>query len=322
MAAHDEQAATQHEPKAMPFVSVVVAAYNSEPTIARCLEALGRLDYPDYEVIVVDNASTDGTRAIASRCDVTLLDEPRRGWPAARNRAWHFAKAPLVANIDADCFAEATWLRELVAAVLADPRAGCAVGRTKVEEGKTLAQRHYAACDPFNIEKYVYQTARAAGRACPWGGGNNVFRREVIDAVGGYDAETYTSGADREYHKRLEEQTGYRTVYAPDAVIWHVARGSAGEFFRNSAKYACDAVVHAQFDPGVASHLQGYIRRNLGFLARNTAGLVWRGAKFLVGRETGLRVGQLAFWNVQALGSIWGHLKGRRRVAAARNAQG
>jgi len=307
---------------AKPFVSVVVAAYNSQDTMARCLEALLRQEYPAFEVIVVDNASTDDTRRIAQGLPVKLLDEPRRGWPAARNRAWHWSKAPLVANIDADCFAEPTWLRALVAALDRDPGAGCAVGRTFVEPGATLAQQFYAANDPFNIEKYVRRTERAFGRACPWGGGNNCFRREVLEAVGGYDAETYTSGADREYHKRFEEATGLRTLYAPEAVIWHVARGSAGEFFRNAAKYASDAVVHAQFDPGVQAHLRGYVRRNLGYIARNVAGLVWRAARFLVGRETRLRVAQPWFYTVQELGSIWGHLRGRRRVAAMKRRKG
>jgi len=338
----------------MPLVSIVVAAYNSAATIARCIEALLALDYPDREIIVVDNASSDDTLAIARRycaganrescesresgvisvdsldspdsrlstpsCPVILLEEPRRGWPAARNRAWHYSKAPLVANIDADCFAEPSWLSELAAALQADPAAGCAVGRTHVEPGKTLAEQHYAACDPFNIEKYVQGTARAFGRACPWGGGNNCFRREVIEAVGGYDADTYTSGADREFHKRFEDATGLRTIYAPKAVIWHVARGSAGEFFRNAAKYASDAVVHAQFDPGVAARLRWLVLRNLGYICRNAAGLAWRGAKFLVGRESKLRLAQPWFYSIQALGSIWGHLKGHRRSKSSTKA--
>lgn len=302
----------------LPPVSIVVAAYNSADTIARCIEALLKLDYPDREIIVVDNASTDRTRDIAKSFPVRVIDEPRRGWPAARNRAWHLSKAPFVANIDADCFAEPAWLRELVAALLADPTAGCAVGRTKVEPGKTLAQRFHAECDPFNLEKYVASTARAAGRSCPWGGGNNCFRRGVLEAVGGYDAETYTSGADREYHRRFEAATGLHTVYAPKAIIWHAARGSLGEFFRVSAKYAADAVIHSQFDPGVAAYHKGYVRRNLGFIARNVAGLFYRGARFLVGRDTRLRVAQPVFYSVQELGSIWGYYRGRRRLAAAR----
>jgi hypothetical protein len=61
------------------------------------------------------------------------------------------------------------------------------------------------------------------------------------------------------------------------------------------------------------------VRRNLGYLARNTAGLLYRGARFLLGRETRLRVAEPVFWNVQALGALWGHCRGKRRVAAARH---
>jgi glycosyltransferase involved in cell wall biosynthesis len=301
----------------LPFVSVVVAAYNSRRTIARCLEALLALDYPNREILVVDNASTDDTRSTAARYPVRLLDEPRRGWPAARNRAWHLSGAPLVGNIDADCFAEPSWLRELVAAVLADARAGAAVGRTKVEPGTTLAQRFYAAGDPFNFEKYL---DRARVQTPSWGGGNNVVRREVIEAVGGYDAATYTSGADREFHRRFEVATPYRTVYAPRAVIWHEARGSAAEFFRQSARFASDAVVHGEFDAGVAERVRGCVRRNLGYLVRNTAGLAYRAAKFAIGRETALGVAQPLYWNVQALGALWGHWKGLRRRRKLRTA--
>ena len=306
-----------------PFVSIVIAAYNSTATIGPCLDALLALDYPDCEIIVVDNASTDDTRAIAARYAaehaatrrILVLDETRRGWPAARNRAWHYSKAPLVANIDADCFADPAWLRKLVAAVLADPTAGAAVGRTKVQLGATLAQQFYAAIDPFNIEKYVYGKATAHGRPCPWGGGNNVFRRELIEAFGGYDAIKYTSGADREFHRTFERETDYRTIYAPDALIWHEPRGSLREFFHNSVKYTADAVLQSPDDPAVAAYIKGYGRKNVGFLIRNTLGFFYRGARFLIGRETPQRLAQPIFWNAQALGAIWGVLKGRRRLA-------
>jgi glycosyltransferase involved in cell wall biosynthesis len=307
--------------RATPFVTVVVAAYNAEATLGRCLDCLQALDYPKYEILVVDNASTDGTRALAERDGVTVLDESRPGWPAARNRGWHYSRAPLVANIDADCFAEPDWLSRLVAALGADPAAGCAVGRTKVEPGETLAERYYADMDPFNIEKYIEGTASARGRQCPWGGGNNVLRREVIEAVGGYDACTYTSGADREFHRRFERATPYRTVYVPDAVIWHIARGSCREFFHSSAKYASDMVVNAQHDPALAAYRQGFVRRNLVCILRNAAGLVWRTARWVVRRDTLERVAQPIFWTAQSLGAIYGTLKGSRRLRKAKRRQ-
>ncbi|NQT87193.1 hypothetical protein HQ560_10545, partial [bacterium] len=165
--------------------------------------------------------------------------------------------------------------------------------------------------------------ATADGRQCPWGGGNNVLRREVIEAVGGYDALTYTSGADREFHCRFEAATPYRTVYAPDAVIWHIARGSCREFFRNSAKYASDAVVNAQYDPALAAYQRGYVRRNLFYILRNMAGFVVRSAKWLVGCDTKERVAQTVFWTAQSLGGIYGTFKGHRRLAQAkRDARG
>jgi len=302
----------------LPFVSIVVAAYNSEKVLPRCLDCLQAQDYPDYEILVVDNASTDGTRSVADREGVTVLDEPRRGWPAARNRAWHLSRAPLIANIDADCFAEPSWLSQLVARILSDETIGCAVGRTKVEAGKTLAERFYAGLDPFNIEKYVNNTARAHGRQTPWGGGNNILRREVVEAVGGYDALTFTSGADREFHRRFESATPYRTVYAPDAVIWHVVRGSCREFFRNSAKYAADAVINGQHDPALEAYRRDYVRRNLFAIFRNSAGFVYRTLRWLVRKDTKERVAQTVFWTAQSLGALYGTYQGHRRLHRTR----
>ena len=84
----------------LPFVSIIVAAYNAEESIERCLEHLLNLDYPDYEIIVVDNNSTDKTPGLIKKYNVIYLIEEKRGWPAARSRGIKYSKADFVANID------------------------------------------------------------------------------------------------------------------------------------------------------------------------------------------------------------------------------
>ena len=122
----------------LPYVSIIVAAYNSEKTIGKCIESLLALDYKRYEIIIVDNNSSDKTAEIVKQYDVSYQFEKRRGWPAARNTGIKHSKAEFVANIDADCFASPNWLKILMKGFTAGD-VGCVVGKTLVEKGKTMA---------------------------------------------------------------------------------------------------------------------------------------------------------------------------------------
>ena len=94
-----------------PRVSVVVCSYNGARTINDCLEGLARLDYPDYEVIVVDDGSRDATAAIAGRYRGVLIRTPNRGLAHARNAGLAAASGEIVAYIDDDAFPDPHWLR-------------------------------------------------------------------------------------------------------------------------------------------------------------------------------------------------------------------
>ena len=95
----------------MPKVSVVVATYNGSRTLLNCLDSLARLNYPDYEVIVVDDGSTDDTAAVAEewgrqgRGDVefTLLRQAHAGASAARNRGVAACRGEWIGFLDSDC---------------------------------------------------------------------------------------------------------------------------------------------------------------------------------------------------------------------------
>ncbi|HTU57113.1 MAG TPA: glycosyltransferase, partial [Polyangiales bacterium] len=97
-----------------PRVSVVVCAFNAAATLDDNLSSLARLSYPDYEVIVVNDGSTDATLAIAERYDVRIISVPNGGLSAARNLGLHAASGEIVAYTDADTRVDRDWLSHLV----------------------------------------------------------------------------------------------------------------------------------------------------------------------------------------------------------------
>jgi len=298
-----------------PFVSIIVAAYNAEKTIEKCLNSLLNLDYPNYEIIVVDNNSSDNTAKIVKKYaektkKVIYLFEKKKGWPAARNKGIKYSKAEIVANMDSDCFATRDWLKILVKELLSDPKIGGVVGKTKVEEGKTLAEKYYAQSDPFNFEKKLNNPS-IPWELIPWGGGNNAYRKVIFDKIGYYDSDTYISGASIDFHQRLKKETTYRIKYVPKAIIYHAPRGSIKEFFKVSAKYISDGVLRSKRYTTLKINSSQFILEKIKEVIKNILGFHYRIIKFILGKETKLRLVEPLFNIVCLMGSLYGYLKAK-----------
>src|SRR5262249_42641298 len=98
-----------------PPVSVVVCTYNGGRTLEQCLKSLERLDYPDYEVIVVNDGSKDNTADILAQFpNVRAIHQSNRGLSVARNVGLRAATGSVIAYTDDDCFADPDWLTQLV----------------------------------------------------------------------------------------------------------------------------------------------------------------------------------------------------------------
>ncbi len=97
------------------FISVVVPAYNEEKNIGRCLTSLKKQNFPqkNYEIIVVNNASTDRTEQVAQKKGVKVIFEPKKGISSALKRGFETARADLIALIDADTVAPKEWLANI-----------------------------------------------------------------------------------------------------------------------------------------------------------------------------------------------------------------
>src|SRR5208337_5666748 len=107
-----------------PSISVVVCTYNGKRTIRACLEGLRRVDYPNFEVIIVNDGSTDGTEIIAKEYGFRVISIPNGGLSNARNIGMRAAKGEIVAYIDDDAVPDPQWLTYLAATFLSTDHVG------------------------------------------------------------------------------------------------------------------------------------------------------------------------------------------------------
>ncbi|PJJ61402.1 glycosyltransferase family A protein [Compostimonas suwonensis] len=123
----------------MTTISVVIPAYNDAEMLRRCLRALSEQIREADEVIVVDNASTDDTAAVARAAGATLLSEPVQGiWPAA-SRGYDAARGDIIARLDADSIPPADWTMHLEAEFTADPGTAVITGPGDFYDGSAIA---------------------------------------------------------------------------------------------------------------------------------------------------------------------------------------
>ena len=140
----------------MHSVSVVVPVFNGASTIGDMLQALVHQSGKpaSLEIIVVDNGSTDETRAIVERFGVTLLAEPKRGPGAARNCGLRHAGGDLIAHLDADTLPTRNWLREIVAPFV-DPDVLLVGGQTRAFRPETPSERYTERIGMYDTQQHV-----------------------------------------------------------------------------------------------------------------------------------------------------------------------
>jgi glycosyltransferase involved in cell wall biosynthesis len=201
-----------------PQLSVIVPVLNGADLIGPCIEGLlgQSLEAADFEVIVVDNGSEDGTREIVAGYPVQLLEESSHRSPyAARNAGIEHAQGKVLAFTDADCRPSLDWLERALAAMeaaeaeLVGGRVNFLFSDRPTAGGLTDALWH------LDVARQI-----ATHRACMTA--NLLVRRPVFDAIGPFEGRV-RSGADGRWTRRATD-AGFRLVYAPDAEVDKPAR--------------------------------------------------------------------------------------------------
>lgn len=200
---------------ALPQISVVIPHLNEPGDLQRCLVALAaqRQDGVDFEVIVVDNGSRELPAAVCSGFDwVRLEQEITPGPGPARNRGAGVARAPIIAFIDADCIAQAGWVRGIAEFFATKPEADILagdVGVARADPRHPTALELYESIYSYRVRLYVERDRYAAT-------GNMAVRKQVLDAVGRFGG--IATMEDKEWGQRAVAQ-GFGLVFVPQVKV-------------------------------------------------------------------------------------------------------
>jgi GT2 family glycosyltransferase len=217
-------------PADAPRISVVVCTYNGAATLPECLQGATSVRYPDYEVIVVDDGSTDASAAIATEHDVKLIRTPNRGLSAARNAGLAAAEGEIVAYLDDDARPDPDWLTFLAAGFADSDHAGIG-GPNLPPEDESPVGRCVANAPGGPVHVLLSDTVAEHIPGC-----NMAFRRSALAAIGGFDAQFRVAGDDVDVCWRLQA-AGHTLGYHPAALVWHRRRATLRRFFRQQRGY-------------------------------------------------------------------------------------
>jgi len=213
--------------------SIIVPVYNESQTIERCLRSLlnQTMARESYEILVIDDGSTDGTDRIAKKYPVEYYFQANQGAASARNLGARYARGKIILFTDADCEVTANWIEEMVIP-FGDPEVIGVKGFYRTSQRELIArfvQKEYEAKSRYLLKsKYIdfVDTYSAA------------YRKDVFLKAGGFDTQFRTASAeDCDLSYQLSIQ-GYKMVANPHAVVFHMHPDSLRSYcktkFRNA----------------------------------------------------------------------------------------
>ena len=219
----------------LPPVSVLVPAYNEAVGIERSVRSLAASDYPDLEILVIDDGSTDGTGDIASALGlpgVRVARQPNGGKAAALRTGTRLASHDILVMLDGDTVFENDTIRMIVQP-LRDPKVGAVSGNTKVGNRRGLLGRwqHLEYVSGFNLDRRLLDLMRCI-TTVP--GAAGAFRRQALETAGGLSTDTLAEDTDITMAILRE---GYEVVHEERARAWTEAPSSVNDLWRQRYRW-------------------------------------------------------------------------------------
>jgi GT2 family glycosyltransferase len=220
----------------MPAVSIVIPHWNGRHHLDDCLSSLRRQSFSDFEIILVDNGSTDGSQATVRRCypEVRLIElEENRGFTGACNAGYAVSQGEIVVLLNNDTEAEEGWLAAVTQAFNNHPHVGMVASKMLLFDRR---DHLHTAGDFYRLDGIPgnrgvwqpdvgqYEQAEVVFSAC---GGAAAYRRTMLEEIGFLDDDFYFSCEDVDMGWRAN-LAGWQVLYVPTAVVYHKLKATGG----------------------------------------------------------------------------------------------
>jgi GT2 family glycosyltransferase len=219
-----------------PAVSVIIPHLNGRHHLDDCFQSLRRQTFQNFEVLLVDNGSTDGTQAFvaAHYPEVRIIQLPHNfGFTGACNAGWQAAQGDIIILLNNDTEADPHWLAEVVATFERHPRAGSVASKMLLFDRR---DHFHTAGDFYRVDGVPgnrgawqpdvgqYEQEEMVFSAC---GGSSAYRQDMLAEIGFLDDDYFFSCEDVDLGWRAN-LAGWEVWYAPTAVIYHKLKATGG----------------------------------------------------------------------------------------------
>lgn len=229
------------------MVSIIIVNWNGEKFLEDCFNSLRSQSYKNFDVIFVDNSSTDGSLPLAKRLasalnlNVKFVELDRNaGFAAGNNEGLKYSSGQDIALLNTDTMADKEWLKNLIEAMESHPDVGICASKLVVSEenvidsagdgfstfGHAFKRGEGSPLDNFLEKEYVL--GACAGAA--------LYRRKMIDEIMLFDKDFFLLFEDTDLNLRAQ-LSGWKCLYVPDAVVYHKVGGSMKNISGRAAYY-------------------------------------------------------------------------------------
>ncbi|MGK0189274.1 MAG: GT2 family glycosyltransferase [Verrucomicrobiales bacterium] len=216
----------------IPKISVIVCTFNGVRTLNDCLRWLGRVNYPDFEVLVVDDGSMENVRSIVEKHkSVRYIKQKHTGLSAARNLGAKKARGEILAYTDDDCMPDRDWLAHLALAFQRDPEVAAVGGPNLPPPAENVTQACVIAAPGAPAHVMLNDADAEHIPGC-----NLSVRRTDFDEINGFEERYNVAGDDVDFCWRLQI-SGKRIGFAPAAFVWHYRRFSTRAYLKQQTGY-------------------------------------------------------------------------------------